>query len=115
MSVLNSSCPAESCPTVSGSQPVGTWCSVIVVFLCWEPARSAASFGPPRVREAVVWQGIQMSLAAIWHRTSRSIRFVFRVIGFRASDAVVMAGLRDLISRRGGRASAAAPMAGDCE
>ena len=37
------------------------------------------------------------------------------VIGFRASDAVVMAGLRDLVSHRGGRASAAAPMAGDCE
>ena len=39
----------------------------------------------------------------------------FRVIGSRASDAVVMAGLRDLASRRGGRASAAAPMAGDFE
>ena len=37
------------------------------------------------------------------------------VIGFRASDAVVMAGLRDLVSHRGGRASAAARMAGDCE
>ena len=36
----------------------------------------------------------------------------FRVIGFRASDAVVMAGLRNPNSRRGGRASAAAPMAG---
>jgi hypothetical protein len=35
-----------------------------------------------------------------------------RVIGFRASDAVVMAGLRNTVSRRGGRASAAAPMAG---
>ena len=41
--------------------------------------------------------------------------FAFRVIGFRASDAVVMAGLRALAFRRGGRASAAAPMAGDCE
>ena len=55
--------------------------------------------------------------AAIWHRSSPfdEFGFAFRVIGFRASDAVVMAGLRDLVSRRGGRASAAAPMAGDCE
>jgi hypothetical protein len=34
------------------------------------------------------------------------------VIGFRASDAVELAGLLDLVSHRGGRASAAAPMAG---
>ena len=37
----------------------------------------------------------------------------FRVIGFRASDAVVMAGPRNLCPHRGGRAWAAAPMAGD--
>jgi hypothetical protein len=90
-------------------------------------------------REAVVQQGISIAprdgLASNtiirWRRTSRlcgaageqltghdqdepfdGYGFAFRVIGFRASDAVVMAGLRDLISHDGGRASAAAPMAG---
>jgi len=68
--------------------------------------RSAALLDLRGVREAVVWQSVQCP-----ERRYGTVG----AIGFRASDAVMMAGLGDLVARRGGRASAAAPMAGDCE
>src|SRR6478736_6544154 len=56
MSVLNASCPADSCPTVLCAQPIGARCSVtevvvIAVFLSWWPAAcfptAAAGRRPP--------------------------------------------------------------------
>jgi len=69
------------------------------------------------VREAVVWHGTKCPERRYGIGQARSTDTVspVRVIGFRASDVVVMAGLRDLdFSHRGSRASAAAPMVGNC-
>jgi hypothetical protein len=62
-----------------------------------------------RPGRAAPWAGIRPATTS----SSRSTNTVSpSLIGFRASDAVVMAGLRDHVPHRGGRASAAAPMAG---